>query len=202
MAEKKILLDVPLAAQMPELARGCEVTSLAMLLNFAGLSVDKMMLADQIKKSPVRYQKKKGDTFFGDPNAGFIGSMTEFKTPGLGVYHSPIAELAEMYLGSRVLDLTPADFSQVEESLKNGRPVWVITNEWFKALPKRYFHTWYTENGPKQITYKEHSVVVTGFEAEFVYFNDPLRPQKNRRAFKRKFIEGWEQMGAQAVTYI
>lgn len=201
MAREKFLLDVPLIAQMPELSRGCEVTSLAMLLAYAGVTVDKMTLAGEVRKSIVSYEKKNGNTYFGDPNEGFVGSMTDFRIPGLGVYHKPIAELAERYLGKRAVDLSGSDFSAVERQIERDRPVWVINNEWFKALPKRYFRTWFTENGPINITYKEHSVVVTGFDGQFVYFNDPLRPQKNRHAFKRKFVDGWRQLGNQAVSF-
>ncbi|RYM05690.1 hypothetical protein EWH99_05690 [Sporolactobacillus sp. THM7-7] len=198
----KTLLDVPLIAQMPELARGCEVTSLAMVLAFAGIKADKMALAGEIHKSCIPYAKKDGNTYFGDPNEGFVGSMTDFREPGLGVYHRPIAELAARYLGKRVIDLTGSDFSVVEQQIARKRPVWVINNEWFRALPDRYFRTWYTENGPLDITYKEHSVVITGYDSDFVYFNDPLRPEKNRHAFKRKFVQGWEQLGSQAVSYM
>ncbi|MDF2792158.1 MAG: hypothetical protein K0S80_5260, partial [Neobacillus sp.] len=48
------IVDVPHIQQMPELQRGCEVTSLAMLLQYAGVSVDKMTLASEITTIPFR----------------------------------------------------------------------------------------------------------------------------------------------------
>src|SRR5699024_10426129 len=42
-----IQLEAPLIAQLPKLPRGCEVTSLAMLLEFHGVDTDIMVLADE-----------------------------------------------------------------------------------------------------------------------------------------------------------
>lgn len=52
MLHEKILLDVPVLLQFPELPRGCEVTSLAMMLNYAGIQVDKLTLATKVNKVP------------------------------------------------------------------------------------------------------------------------------------------------------
>lgn len=43
-------MDVPLISQNPELKNGCEVTSLAMVLQYAGIKVNKLELANSIKK--------------------------------------------------------------------------------------------------------------------------------------------------------
>ncbi|WP_257350897.1 C39 family peptidase [Pseudalkalibacillus decolorationis] len=196
-----VLLDVPLISQQPELARGCEVTSLAMMLQYAGVNVDKMTLAEQVKKDPTPYSEKDGNVYFGNPNTGFVGNMYTFSEEGYGVYHGPIAQLAEQYLPNRVVDFTGSSFETIYQYLDEGKPVWVINNTWFDIVPSEYWQTWQTPAGPIEVTMKEHSVLVTGYDDEYIYFNDPLANMKNRKISKEKFKRGWEQMGSQAITY-
>ena len=197
----QVLLDVPIVKQLPELPRGCEVTSLTMLLQYAGVDTDKMTLARQIKKNPAKMQKINGQVHFGDPNDGFIGDMYNIHQPGLGVYHTPIKELAEHYLPGKIIDFTNGDFSQIKKYLSQNRPIWVIINTAYKKLDSSYFHTWETSNGEISVTYKEHSVVVTGYDQDFIYFNDPLTGHKNKKAPIADFEKAWVQMGRQAITY-
>jgi uncharacterized protein YvpB len=203
--EKKIkpsvLLDVPAIRQLPELPRGCEVTSLAMLLKDAGVQADKLTLAKQIKKDPTPFQRKNGKVYFGHPNDGFVGDMYSLTTPGLGVYHKPIKQLAETYLPDRIIDLTGSDFSMLQQYLSKGVPIWIITNSTYKKLPDSAFREWETPSGPIKITYYEHSVVITGYDQDFIYFNDPLTGEKNKKAPKADFLDAWAQMGRQAITY-
>ncbi|PGT80904.1 C39 family peptidase [Bacillus sp. AFS040349] len=196
--EKK--LDVPLLSQLPELPRGCEVTSLAMLLQYEGVNVGKMELAKNVKKDPTPMTYKNEKIYFGNPNVGFVGDMYSYNKPGYGVYNQPIEELANKYLPNRVVNLTGEDFSEVINQIKNDQPVWVITNTTFKELPETQFRTWVTEQGEIEITYREHSVVITGFDEKFIYFNDPLANQKNRQIPKDDFVKAWEQMGMQAIV--
>lgn len=195
-----IKIDAPLIAQMPELPRGCEVTSLAMLLQYSGIKVSKMTLAKQIKKDPTPYRVKNGKVYFGNPNNGFVGDMYSFKRPGLGVFHGPVFQLAKRYL-PKAVDITGKGWNTVEKYLKSGHPVWVLTTSWFRRVPDKYWRTWYTPSGPIRITYHEHSVLVTGFDNNYVYFNDPLAVIKNRHIKKISFIAGWKQYGMQAISY-
>lgn len=86
-------------------------------------------------------------------------------------------------------------------ALSEGTPVWIITNTTYKKLPASAFETWETPQGKIKITYKEHSVVITGYDNDYYYFNDPL-DGKQKKAAKDSFIEAWEQMGAQAITIL
>lgn len=200
--DDQVLIDAPLINQMPELPRGCEVTSLAMLLNHAGVTVDKMTLAEQVKKNPAEYQVINGEIHYGHPNDGFVGDMYTYQNPGLGVYHKPIAELAEQYLPGSIVDLTGSDFQELKTHLNDGRPIWVIINTHYKELGPEYFETWHTPSGTIEITYKEHSVLITGYDENYVYFNDPLTNIKNRKAPIKDFEKSWVQMGRQAITYL
>lgn len=192
----KKLIDAPLIAQVPELARGCEVTSLAMMLQFTGIQVDKMTLANEIKKVPF---EEKG--LRGHPNEGFIGDIYTFEKPGLGVYHRPIADLARNYLGDRIIDLTGKEWHAVLDQIDKGHPVWVVVTSTYQVVPERYWETWQTEHGEIRMTYKEHSVLVTGYDDKTIYFNDPQDNVKNCPIKKKDFLAGWRQFGNQAISY-
>jgi uncharacterized protein YvpB len=196
-----LVKNVPLIQQKPELDRGCEVTSLAMVLQHAGVEVDKMELAKKIRKDDTSYKNENGVYYYGNPNDGFVGDIYTFDKMGYGVYHKPVADLAEEYLPGRIVDMSGSSFKDLLVKVKKGKPVWIITNADFKTLPKSEFRTWNTPTGQVEITWKEHSVVITGFDKQNVYFNDPLYNKKNRKMPLKNFKAAWEQMGSQAITY-
>ncbi|KAB2460296.1 hypothetical protein F8160_23710 [Bacillus sp. CH126_4D] len=196
--EKEIVrpLDVPLILQKPELMRGCEVTSLAMVLQFSGMQVDKMELASKIKHVSFQSNGLKGNM-----HKGFIGDMATFDKPGLGVYVEPILELAKLYVpDEKVMDLSHKEPEQIYEAIDQGLPVWVLTNARFKLLPDDQFYTWKTDTGEMKVTYHQHSVVVTDYDEQYVYINDPLKTDKHRAINRKDFEQSWIQMGRQAMT--
>ncbi|MDL4842575.1 C39 family peptidase [Aquibacillus rhizosphaerae] len=197
----QVQIDAPIIGQHPELPRGCEVTSLAMLLQFYDIDVSKMELAEQVKKDTTPYKKTESGIYFGNPSKGFVGDMYSFSKPGLGVYHEPIADLAKKYLGERVVDFSGGSFYEILNHINQDRPVWVITNSTYKKLEDKFFETWQTDDGPIRITMKEHSVLVTGYDDEFIYFNDPIKAE-TRKAPIENFKEAWVQMGKQAITVV
>ncbi len=200
--KESVLLDVPAISQLPELERGCEVTSLTMLLRHAGVDVDKTELAKEIKKNGEKRHVIDGVIHYGHPNEGFVGNMHTRKEYGLGVYHKPVAELAEKYMPNRIKDLTGVHFEELKIPLSAGKPVWVIINTRYQQLSPNEFETWKTPQGEIKITYKEHSVLLTGYNQSYIYFNDPLTGEKNKKAPISNFTEAWVQMGKQAITYL
>jgi uncharacterized protein YvpB len=194
--KESILLTVPALQQFPELPRGCEVTSLAMLLNFAGVAVDKLTLADEIPKVPYF-----SDGYFGNPHQGFVGNMYTYNQPGLGVYHEVIEDLASQYLPGQIDNLTGDHFSSVQKKLNAGKPVWVIVGSTFAFLPEEQWETWITKDGEINITRRMHSVLVTGYDENNVYFNDPFYQDQNQSANFESFVTSWTQFGNQAISY-
>ncbi|WP_373284201.1 C39 family peptidase [Priestia taiwanensis] len=191
-------LDVPLVLQKPELMRGCEVTSLAMVLQYRGIYVDKMDLAQKIKYEPFQQ-----NGIMGNMHEGFVGDMRTFNEPGLGVFVEPILDVAKRYVDeSKIVNLSGKQVEQLYETIDMGSPVWVLTNALFKELPDNQYKTWNTNQGKMKVTYQQHSVVVTGYDENYVYINDPLKKDKNRKMDRRNFETAWIQMGRQAMTIL
>jgi uncharacterized protein YvpB len=188
------ILDVPLLNQMdsPSLYNGCEVTSLAMILQYNGLEVTKNQLAEEIVRTPLRYNSGE----YGNPNNGFVGNMED--GPGLGVYHGPISDLATNY-SDHVIDLTNQSFDDLLKQVAEGHPVWIITTSTFAPIDE--FETWQTPQGEVEITYKMHSVVITGFDTDSIYINNPYG-EKNQKLDRESFIQAWQQMGSQAIVVL
>jgi uncharacterized protein YvpB len=192
LADSK-LLDVPILNQKdkPQLYNGCEVTSLAMILNYHGVKVTKNELAEKIKTVPLTYSNGQK----GNPNAGFVGDMAN--GPGLGVYNGPVFDLAQKYVGDRAVNLTNRPFTDLLLKVSQGLPVWIITTSSF--APVSVFQTWNTPLGEIEITFSEHSVAITGYDENYIYINDPYG-EKNKKLSRAQFIKAWEQMGHQAIV--
>lgn len=194
--EDKIIIDgVPHISQLPELQRGCEVTSLTMLLQSQGIAADKITLAKQIHKLPFR----DANYVRSNPYDGFVGDIYTFSKSGYGVYHGPVAKLAEEYLPGKINDVTGQTIESVYSLIDSGSPVWVITNSTFAPLPESEFTVWDTNTGKVKITYSEHSVLIVGYDGQSVYINDPLADSGYKAVPRIAFEQAWVQMGSQAI---
>lgn len=195
------LIDVPIISQNPELFNGCEVTSLAMLLLTTSNPVDKLDLADMLEKDPTEIIKDEDGQilFWGDPEVGFVGSITG-DGDGYGVFHGPIATLLNQIIPGQALDLTGFSFEEVlAQSINIGIPVVVWTNIYFATDYSWLF--WESNNGTVWATWREHAVLIVGYDDYYVYVNDPFDGLAAKPVEKYGFLASWEQMGMQAVTY-
>lgn len=198
--QQRVILNAPIISQKPELLNGCEVTSLAMLLQYAGFHVGKMELANQIKKDrdPLRETGTGTITHWGNPNHGFVGDITG-KTKGYAVYHKPTEQLMKHYLSDRTLNLTDSSFKTVLNQIRKKRPVIVWTTAHFSE-PIRWGE-WKHGNQQIKATLEEHAVLLVGFDPAYVYVNDPLTGRKAQKIKQQLFIQSWLALGRQALSY-
>ena len=203
----KVKLDVPLVNQMDDsnggtaMANGCEMASLAMLLQHAGVMATKEKLASEIPIVPLVGK----DGRHGNPNKAFVGEMggEPAGQAGYSVYHGPVAVLAQRHLLNRsfkVVDITGQEFTVLLKELASGNPVWVITTTTMQ--PDMLEEVWETPDGTMRVNWMLHSVVVTGFDDKHVFINDPYGYDTNVPYDRKGFEAAWKLMGSQAVVIV
>jgi uncharacterized protein YvpB len=189
-------INVPLIAQRPELPSGCEVTSLAMALKYYGVNVSKTTLANKMPYDSTKLVRNADGSIktWGDPDVGFVG--TPFGN-GHTINPGPLKKLLDQYRPGGV-NLTGKDFSEIEKAVSEGSPVlawFTISHE----MPTN--RTWKTPAG-KTISAPRplHCIVVTGVDANYVYFNDSEAVKKDVKMSKEKFIKIYNAMGKRALA--
>ncbi|WP_281178932.1 C39 family peptidase [endosymbiont 'TC1' of Trimyema compressum] len=116
---------------------------------------------------------------------------------GLGVYNKPVEDVLVKYVNkNQVKNISGESFQEVEKAIALGSPVWVIKTIDF--MPAADMEAWPTRQGIMEITYSMHSVVVVGYDQDFIYLNDPYG-EKDYRTDKENFIAAWKQMGSQGI---
>lgn len=197
--KKTAMLNAPVIKQHPELPSGCEITSLTMLLQFYGVTKGKTELASEMKKDPTPMVRDDDGSiaYWGNPNTGFVGDITG-RTRGFGIYHSALFELLKKYVPSGV-DLTNGSFDRVEQFISDGAPAVVWTTIDFN-VPSKWV-VWDTPIGPIQTTFQEHAVLLVGYDEQNVYVNDPWTGRAQVAVNKEQFVQTWEAMGKQAISY-
>lgn len=196
----EMMMDVPIIAQNPELKYGCEVTSLAMLLQYSGIEVDKMQLVDQLPKDqdPVVKSESGDITHWGNPNHGFVGDITG-KRMGYAIYAAPLEQLMNRYIPGRTVNLTDKPFEEILKQLRDRKPVVVWTTGDYK-LPDRW-ESWSHGNEEIRTPLDLHAVVLVGFDSSHFYVNDPLSGKKAHPVDKQSFMDTWAALGKQALSY-
>jgi uncharacterized protein YvpB len=193
------MLTAPIISQYPELRSGCEITTLAMLLQFNGIKKSKMDLLPEMKydKTPVVLDDKKKIVSWGNPNLGFVGDITG-RTKGFGIYHTALIQLLNKYIPTAV-DLTGKPFEQLEDKIAEGIPVEVWTTTKYQEVVE--WVEWQTSIGSLRTTFSEHAVLLVGYDKDNVYVNDPLSGLGQVKVNKARFIRTWEMMEKQAISY-
>jgi len=191
---EKFFINAPRILQNPELPTGCEVTSLTMAMNHAGIAAEKTDLADNwLDKGEYRASDYK-KVFVGDPRSTFA----------YGCFSDVIVNCAEKYFTAKNIsmhaeNLTGTSPEQLYRYVSKGKPVivWATGN-----MEECYYNKQWTdaETG-NLITWilNEHCLLLTGYDKQqnLVYVNDPM---KGKTAYPMDVFEyRYKQLGKQAV---
>ena len=166
---------VPYISQLPDMPYGCEVVSVTMMLNYAGVEVTKEEIAEAMP-------------YADDPDLGFTGSLYDdwdywdywdywYYSEGGIIWPPALLDLVTSYVGSAV-DLTECSQSVIFEQIDKGRPVCV----------------WFGSDG------YDHTVLLTGYSKTEVWVNDPLNGEDLVISLD-DFLFMWEQNGYRALSY-
>lgn len=196
--DKKVL-DVSLISQLPELKNGCEVTSVNMALNYKGVDVDKITLASNVMKdlSPLVINEEGTITNWGNPKKGFVGDITGTKK-GYSIDPEPLIPLIEIYYKGGVKNISGLELSEIENAINNSNPVVVWINADF--IEDIEWINWNDSEGKCiKANLNMHCVLVTGYDEENIYYNDPLREEKDKGVSRVVFTNVWNAMGRKAL---
>lgn len=191
MSLSETFMGVPVLFQNPELPTGCEITSLTMVLNYLGYSVDKCHLSDTYLS--------KGEIGRTDFRQSFVGNPRD--ETSYGCYASVIAECANRYLKEqesvyRAYDISGVSLDELLRETDAGHPVII----WGTINMLEPYDTMVWEVDGKQIQWRanEHCMVLIGQDAKNIYVNDPLyrKVSYDYNIFKDRY----EKMFSQAVV--
>lgn len=197
LSETNVILDVPFEHQLsePALENGCEVTALAMVLNYYDYKTDKNELADQLNYVPLITEKGN----YGNPHEGFVGNIYEGNET-MGIAVEPIGLLAERYVGDdyQVSYGSSGNFNQLLAVVEAGSPVWFVTTIDFDVPEVEDFRTWQTDDEELFVTSLIHAAVITGYDEtkDLIYVNDP-NGEKNQAIDWQVLQEIFIRMGGQ-----
>lgn len=200
-------LAVNAIMQKPALPNGCEVTALAIVLNWMGHSVDKTLLSNSyLPKFPFYTVNVDGKDVRagGDPNLYFAGDPRN-NSNAYYCFAGPIVTAANQFLGeigasATATDITGSGEDQLISQLDMGYPViaWgtLSMGEAFQYEPSGWI---INEANEKHIPFINlHCVVVSGYDDTFFYIADPIR---GNVAVKRStFMNAYRQIGSRAVV--
>lgn len=118
-----------------------------------------------------------------------------------GSYVPPIAALAQQIVKTdyHTIAKTEATLKDVKKALQNGEPIWTSVTLDFQVPSNDDFVTWQTNNGKVKVTPLVHSCVITGYDKNEIYVNDPYGT-KNRSVPIKDFETIFLAMGGQMLT--
>jgi len=194
LEKERVVLDVSYISQYPSLPNGCEITSLATVLNYLEFDVKKEELSDRFLPKAKVGEANFYEEFVGDPK----------EKDAYGCYAQAIVIAGNAYLktmGSQLkaINYTGSSFTDMLKKVKEGKPVIVWASSDMNSDPG--YTTEWIVNG-EYIIWKAnmHCMVLIGYDTqkETVVVSDPMVGIKEYEM--ETFIKRYKQFYSQAVV--
>lgn len=190
--EKIGKVKLKVLSQYPELPTGCEVTSLAMVLNYYGIEIDKCEIADQYLDKGAVGTVDFRKAFVGDP-----GDENSY-----GCYAPVIEKTANRILEKEeasllAVNLTGEEMDELFHYTEENTPVIIWGTR--DCEEGHYSVTW-NVNGENLTWFTpEHCMVLVGNDNEKVWVADPI--YGDIRSYDRViFQRSYDSLGKQAIV--
>lgn len=203
---------------------GCEAVSATMAAQYAGYNVSSAQIISAtptdtkgkrqetrtVEVSVERVNEETGETetvvttesttdwYGGNPFEVFVGHPTKgLSTGSYGCFAKPIT-IALQACGVPATNISGCSIDTVLNYVANGKPVVVWCKKNAGDLTEGV--TWKYEDGNGSYTelVGEHCAVLIGYDADYVYLNDPSAG-KNVKQPRAKFTSNWYKLFSQAV---
>lgn len=203
---------------------GCEAVSATMAAQYAGYNVSSAQIISAtptdtkgkrqetrtVEVSVERVNEETGETetvvttesttdwYGGNPFEVFVGHPTKgLSTGSYGCFAKPIT-IALQACGVPATNISGCSIDTVLNYVANGKPVVVWCKKNAGDLTEGV--TWKYEDGSGSYTelVGEHCAVLIGYDADYVYLNDPSAG-KNVKQPRAKFTSNWYKLFSQAV---
>lgn len=193
-----------------KLPTGCETCSATMLLNFYGYKISETTFADKyLVKKPFGYSN--GSYTGPDPNCAFVG--TPYSSNSYGAYAPIMVKCMNKYLSDKSYKAVEISGKSLEylsgKYVAQGQPimVWATIN----MSPSFKTTTWRVNYTDENAKYKlgsyytwtagEHCLLLTGYDKDYYYFNDPWTNARTRYS-KSLVNTRYNELGKQAVVMV
>ena len=181
---------------------GCEAVTAVMALQTAGLEISVEEFMEAMPQGEL-YQKD-GKTYGPDPNQVFVGNP--LSKSGYGCFAPVILETVEKLLaggrsGLEIRDLTGSSLEELKEQLNQGNPVILWASSGMGTIS--YRDSWLVEGRSTPYFWPrgEHCLLLTGYQGEYLFFNDPSETEA--MAYSTDQVAApYEELGRQALVIV
>lgn len=191
--------NVPLILQNPELPTGCEITSMTMIMNFYGYEYTKEEMNNKFLNKSNDFFYKDGQLYGPNPNKFFLGDPSVTRGYGLQCFSDVWVDtlnkaFKENKSARYAYSLDGKALKELEVFLDGG-PILISASITMNlATPQNLFKDF--ETGEEVTTYRNfHCVVLTGYDEENYYINDPLGTFS--KVEKSRLQKAYESTGSQ-----